>query len=515
MTIANENKMSNRRTLGVHEWVFEDADTGINLAKIIDGSTGAQTSGAAIVENSRRVASALISRKFKSETVIAVALPNLAVVAEIVLGVFSSGCTLAMLNPKLAPEVLAQKLAEVDAKILITTPGISPSQQVGTQYETILIDSSDDSTTYEEFTSVPSAIMLPAVSPTSMAVIFQSSGTTSPSKPIELTHNNVVAGLENVDERMKLNSSDSSLAVAPFFHVLGFYMMLLTPLRCGMPVITLAAIDMERAIDLIDEYEITYMAGGPPMMAPIAKSGASGRLKSLRKIHFGGGPLDSRTERAIRDAFPHATTGQGYALTEFLLISFVAPDDGHPIGTVGRIVDGIELKIIDPDDGHVCAAGEEGEIVVKGPQMMRGYRGLPEATAAVIDSDGWFHTGDLGNVDNEGFLFITGRLKEMIVSNGQRIAPKVFEELIREIEAVQEVVVAGTREYPQSSTPIAFIVVGDGGVTASQIKSALEGRPELPECEVVFVDSIPKSPAGKILRVELLKQFDNSLFEVK
>jgi acyl-CoA synthetase (AMP-forming)/AMP-acid ligase II len=146
--------------------------------------------------------------------------------------------------------------------------------------------------------------------------------------------------------------------------------------------------------------------------------------------------------------------------------------------------------------------------------MMRGYRGLPEATAAVIDFDGWLHTGDLGNVDNEGFLFITGRLKEMIMVQGQRFAPKTFEELIRKIDAVQEVVVAATREYPDSHTPIAF-VVGESSLTVSQIKSALEGQRELPECEVVFVDAIPKSPAGKILRVELLKQIDASLLEVK
>lgn len=514
MTTTNKNKLSDRRILTTHDWILQDADNGINLAKIIDGSTGAETSGAAIIENSLRVASALISRKLGTEAVVAVALPNLPVVAEIALGVFSSGCTLAMLNPMLAPEVLAQKLAEVDAKILITTSGIPSSILIGKQYETILIDSGHDSTSYEEFIAGPAATELPEINPNSVAAIFQSSGTTSPSKPIELTHENVVVGLETVDERMKLNSSDSSLAVAPFFHLVGFHMMLFTPLRRGMPVITLAVIDMERAIDLIDEYEISFFAGGPPMIAPLASSGASGRLTSLRKILFGGAPIDSRTETALRDAFPRAATGQAYGLTEFMPIAFTATDDGHPIGTVGRIVHGMEMKIIDPDDDHVCAAGEEGEIVVRGPQMMRGYRDRPEATAAVIGSDGWLHTGDLGKVDDEGFLFITGRLKEMIMTEGQRIAPKIFEELIREIDAVQEVVVAATREYPQSSTPIAFIV-GDGTLTASQIKSALESHPELPACEVVFVDAIPKSPAGKILRIQLLKQIDDSLLKVK
>lgn len=514
MTVTNKPVSSEYQVSSVHDWVFQAGADGVNLAKIIDGSTGAQTSGREIIENSRRIASALISRELGTEAVVAVALPNLPNVAEIALGVFSSGCTLAMLNPKLPPEVLAQKLDEVDAKILITTPGIPPSESAATKYETILIGSGHDSTSYEEFTSVPSAIMLPAVSPDSVAVIFQSSGTTSPSKPIELTHENVVVGLDSVDERIKLNSSDSSLAIAPFFHVLGFYLMLLTPLRRGMPIVTLAAIDMERAIDLIDEYKITFMAGGPPMMTPIASAGASGRLTSLRKIFFGGAPTDSRTERAIRDAFPQATTGQGYALTEFMVITFTAADDEHPIGTVGRIVDGVEMKIIDPDNGHVCAVGEEGEIVVKGPQMMRGYRNRPDATAAVIDSDGWLHTGDLGNVDEEGFLFITGRLKEMIMVQGQRFAPKTFEGLIREIDAVQEVVVAATREYPNSHTPVAF-VIGKGNVTSAQITSALERRPDLPACKVVFVDSIPKSPAGKILRLELLKQIDDSFLEVE
>ena len=139
MTTTNENKLPDRRTLTAHDWVLQDADNGINLAKIIDGSTGVETSGAAIIENSRNVASALISRELGPEAVVAVALPNLPVVAEIALGVFLSVCTLAMLNPKLPPEVLAQKLAEVDARILMTTPGIPPSQVDGTQYEPILI----------------------------------------------------------------------------------------------------------------------------------------------------------------------------------------------------------------------------------------------------------------------------------------------------------------------------------------------------------------------------------------
>jgi acyl-CoA synthetase (AMP-forming)/AMP-acid ligase II len=133
MTITNESRSSKNKVSSVHDWVYQAGSDGINLAKIIDGSTGAQTSGTAIIENSRQVASALISRELKPETVVAVALPNLPVVAEIALGVFSSGCTLAMLNPKLGPEVLAQKLAELDAKILITTPGIPPSQLVGAQ----------------------------------------------------------------------------------------------------------------------------------------------------------------------------------------------------------------------------------------------------------------------------------------------------------------------------------------------------------------------------------------------
>ncbi|MBT4126976.1 MAG: AMP-binding protein [Chloroflexi bacterium] len=507
MTVTNKSASIKHQVRSAHDWVFQDAGNGINVAKIIDGSTGAQTSGTEIIENSRRVASALLSRKVGSEAVVAVALPNLPVVAEIALGVFSSGCTLAMLNSNNPSEVLAQQLTEVDAKILITTSGIPSSILAGKQYETILVDSGHDSTSYADFTSGPAATELPEINPNSVAVILQSSGTTSPSKPIELTHKNVIAGLETVDDRIDLNSSDSSLAIAPFFHALGFYMMLFAPLRRGMPVVTMDVIDMEKAIDLIDEYEISYMAGGPPMMAPIARAGASGRLKSLKKILFAGAAIDHRTEAAIRETFPHATTGQGYALTEFVLISWVAPDDGHPLGSVGRIMRGVEMKIIDPDDGHMCAAGEEGEIVVKGPQMTRGYRNRPDATAALIDSDGWLLTGDLGKVDDEGFLFITGRLKEMILVEGQRIAPKTFEELIRKIDAVQEVVVSATREYPNSHTPIAF-VVGDGSVTTGQIRSALESRPDLPNCEVVFVDSIPKSPAGKILRVELLKTVD-------
>lgn len=324
-----------------------------------------------------------------------------------------------------------------------------------------------------------------------------------------MTHLNVVAGLDACDERVKLSSADSILAAAVFYHAIGFYITLVVAMRRGTNVVVVAAPSFDGMLDLIDEHKISMVFDNPPMIPAIAGAGANGRLQSLEKVYSGGDSLDLRTETALRDAFPEATAGQGYGLTEFMPLTIIGIDDGHPVGTVGRAVDGVTMKIVDIDDGHECELGERGEVVAKGSQSFRGYRGNPEATAALFDSEGWFRTADLGYVDEDGFLFLNGRLKEMITVGGKRFAPKEFQDLVLQLELVREVVAAGHGDDPSNQSAIVF-VVGDESLTAEDVKAVLGKQPELPDCEVVFVEAIPKSPAGKILRTELLRDLSRS-----
>ena len=222
------------------------------------------------------------------------------------------------------------------------------------------------------------------------------------------------------------------VAVAPFSHIMGFMVTGVLPLCAGATLITMPRFDAGRLLDLVEEHRVTVLAVPPPVMAALAAAPPERDLSSVELVVCGGAPLSAERHAAVAARLPHAAVGQGYGLTE-TAVGITGPDrdTGTVPGSVGRALPDTELRVVD------------GELWARGPQNTAGYLGRPDATAALIDHDGWLHTGDAGRIDADGNVWIVDRLKELIKVNGHQVAPAELEALLATHPLIADAAVVG------------------------------------------------------------------------
>jgi len=301
-----------------------------------------------------------------------------------------------------------------------------------------------------------------------------------------------------------MTERDRVLALAPFFHVLGGIVMLAVPLAVGATVVTVPRFDPALVLDVIGRHRITAAAVPPPVAGFLVNHPAvAGRdLSSLEWLAVGGAPLPVPVHRALVARLPGCAVAQGWGLTETTAGACV-PDRHRPgpPGTVGGLLPNTELMVVDPDTGHAVGAGEPGELLVRGPQVMAGYLNRPAATAEIIDPDGWLHTGDLGLVDADGNVVILDRLKELIKVDGYQVAPAELEALLVSHPSITDAAVVGRPDDRHGERPVAYVVAA-GPVDPPAIVDWLAGRtaPYKRLADVVPVDALPRTPSGKLLR---------------
>jgi acyl-CoA synthetase (AMP-forming)/AMP-acid ligase II len=351
----------------------------------------------------------------------------------------------------------------------------------------------------------------PAVDPdTAVALLPWSSGTTGLPKGVMLTHANLVTTVRQINRGLRLTAHDTVLAVAPFFHVMGFTATLALPLACGATVVTMPRFDLEGFLALVQGHRVTVLVVPPPIMAALARHPLVDRydLSSLQLIVSGGAPLGADLQRAVAARVPGAAVGQGWGLTE-TSIGVTTPDRdaGTVPGSVGRVLPNTELRVVDPATGHDLGAGERGELWARGPQVMAGYLGRPDATAELVDADGWLHTGDLGHVDDDGNVFVVDRLKELIKVSAYQVAPAELEALLAEHPAVADAAVIPRPDATYGEVPVALVVPG-AEVDPDQLMAwvAAQVAPHKRVRAVRLVDAIPRTPSGKLLRRVLIEQ---------
>jgi hypothetical protein len=261
------------------------------------------------------------------------------------------------------------------------------------------------------------------------------------------------------------------LAVAPFFHVMGFMATLALPLASGATVVTMPRFDLEGFLALIQRHRVTVLVVPPPIMAALARHPMIDGydLSSLELIVSGGAPLGADLQRAVAARIPSAAVRQGWGLTE-TSIGVTLPDRrfGTVPGSVGRVMPNTELRVVDPRTGGDLGAGEPGELWARGPQVMAGYLGRPDATVETVDADGWLHTGDLGYVDDDGNVFIVDRLKELIKVSAYQVAPAELEALLAGHPAVADAAVIPRPDATHGEIPVA-LVVPRGEVDADEL----------------------------------------------
>jgi acyl-CoA synthetase (AMP-forming)/AMP-acid ligase II len=337
-----------------------------------------------------------------------------------------------------------------------------------------------------------------------LAVLPYSSGTTGLPKGVMLTHRNLVANIRQTQAILGVTSDDVLIGVLPFFHIYGMTVIMNLGIRAGATTVTMARFDLDGFLDLIEAHHITHAFVVPPIALALGKHPAvDGRdLSSLRVVMSGAAPLGAELAERVADRIG-CVVMQGYGLTESSPVTHTNPTDPERVkpGTIGPPVPDTECRVIDPESGEDAAPGERGELWVRGPQVMRGYLNNREATEAAIDGDRWLRTGDVAEVDADGYFRIVDRLKELIKYKGFQVAPAELEALLITHPAIADVAVVGVPDEEAGEVPKAFVVCEEE-VTDRELLDFVAERvaPQKRIRLIERVEEIPKSPSGKILR---------------
>jgi fatty-acyl-CoA synthase len=345
-----------------------------------------------------------------------------------------------------------------------------------------------------------------------VALIMYTSGTTGRPKGAMLTHanlwwNNVIALL-----LADILESDVSLVVAPLFHIGGLNVTTLQAWMKGAENVLHRSFDATKFIQDIARYDVTIAFAVPAMLLFVSQHADfdDADLTTVRSFVCGGAPVP---ESLIKLYIGRGIQiNQGYGLTETApCVSFLTPEHAlAKLGSAGRAPMFIDLRLEDVDGGDVTEPGGRGEICVRGPNVMKGYWNRPEATAAAIDLEGWFHTGDVGYLDEEGFLFVADRIKDMVITGGENVYPAEVESVLYTHPDVADVTVIGLPDERWGEAVTAVVVVKPDAVVSLEELRTFAGerlaRYKLPS-RLELVDVLPRNPAGKVLKFALRDQF--------
>lgn len=417
------------------------------------------------------------------------------------LGVWTLGRVLVPLNFLLKPEELQYVVDHAELDTIVTaTPMLQYLDRPPRVPHMLKLDEMD-------FRSVPDLRWPASAAEDDLAVILYTSGTSGLPKGVMLTHGNIAANVRQCKQWMSFGPADTILGVLPQFHSYGLTVLTLLTLQAGCRVVYAPRFVPQRIIKLFREHRPTIFVGIPSMYTALlsVKDAQPEDFASLRCAVCGGEPLPRDTFDRFRERFG-VTINEGYGLTETAPVSnWCRPGEGR-FGTVGRALPGIDQRIVDIDTGRDLPPGREGEIRMRGPNIMPGYYRAPQETAAAFDERGYFRTGDIGMLDAEGFLSITGRLKEMIIVAGENVFPREVEEALNQHPDVNASGVIGVADPVRGEIITAFVEMVEGaefdeGALKHWCRDRIAGY-KVPR-HIHRIDALPRNPTGKILRREL------------
>ena len=426
------------------------------------------------------------------------------------------GAVACPLNSAYRERELVYQLNDAGAGILLTHaklwPLVAAARSQLTSVRMIVLigdemaDSAPDVVRYRDVVSGQSVDPPPGeVDPDRLVALPYSSGTTGLPKGVMLTHRNLVCNHEQYGRAMRLGPDDSYIVYMPLSHIYGVALMG-AAIRSGAKQILLERFELETVVRLIQEHGVTWFFAVPPILLALANAPNLERSQ-FRTVKYGfsaAAPLAPDLARRVESRLGFRII-QGYGLTEASPATHNNPlePDRINIESGGLLLDGTEHRIVDPETGgHELPPGEVGEILVRGPQVMQGYWNAPEETARAL-RDGWLHTGDLGRVDEEGYLYLVARKKEMIKYKSFSVAPAELEAVLLEHPDVVDCAVIGIPDPDSGEVPKAFVVPRAGQVVdfealARFVSERVAGYKQIRHFEPI--DSIPRSPSGKILR---------------
>jgi len=342
-----------------------------------------------------------------------------------------------------------------------------------------------------------------------VATILYTSGSTQRPKGVMLTHRNFMSNLEGCIQHVYFDDRDSIIGVLPMFHSFALTTALLLPVRIGARAVYIRRFSAPAVLEAIERHRVTAILAIASLYRVLIKAAKekSYDLSSLRLCVSGGELLPLELSREFERTFGIKLL-EGYGVTETAPVISVNTPDDFRLGTAGKPLPNVEVKIVD-DDGNELPPGERGEILIRGPNVMKGYLNRPDLTRQALTPDGWYRTGDMGIIDSDGFLSIVGRKSDFIISSGENISPAEIEEVILTHPKVSEVAVIGVPDRTRGEVPKAFVILNEGETcSADELRDFCRGklaRFKIPRY-FEFRDELPRGPTGKILKRALREE---------
>jgi acyl-CoA synthetase (AMP-forming)/AMP-acid ligase II len=483
------------------ELVFEHAADHGDKPALIDGPTGRVFTHAQVAGAVGAAAGALARRGVGQGDVVALYAPNSPEYAIAFHAVVALGAVCTTINPVYTVDELAFQLEHSGARALLAGAGaLDRAREAAGRAGVDEIGVIDELLDGDETAPLPDA----GAAPEDLVALPYSSGTTGLPKGVMLTHSNLVANILQSTVQQPVTAGDTLIGVLPLFHIYGLSVVMNAVLRNGATLVTMPRFELADYLALVQQHRATKAHLVPPIVLALARSPLveSYDLSSLELVNSGAAPLSAEVQQAAAERIGCPVV-QGYGMTESSPVTHVTPLDParHRLGSIGPPVPSTQCRIVAVDSGEELGPGEEGEVCVRGPQVMRGYLDDPEATAATVDANGWLHTGDVGRADEDGYVVLVDRVKELIKYKGYQVAPAELEAVLVEHPAVAEAAVVGRPDEEAGEVPKAFVSLA-GEATAEEIMAFVAERvaPYKKLRGLEFVDEIPKSPSGKILR---------------
>ena len=499
-------------TTSVTERVFEGLTPRLDDVVLIDGVDGRKFTAGDVIDHVKRLAGGLRAAGHVPQKPVALMAPNSPEYCIIFHAIAWAGGTITTLNPTYTAHEIRHQLRDSGAGLLITVPAtLAVAKEALKELPEVQIcvigsaddDDSGDCQSLAELYGTAQEQQYPVDLERHSVALPYSSGTTGLPKGVCLSHRSLSMNIDQTAKGAEFQAGETAAAFLPFFHIYGMTVLMNMHLACGGVLVTMPRFDLEVFLRICQDHRARRMWIVPPVALALAKHPLVDDydLSALEQVFSGAAPMGNALSDAVASRFDCAML-QGYGMTELAPVSHITPLSTPRSGASGLAVPNTRCRIVSPETGADLPPGEEGELWIKGPQVMIGYLNNEKATKDTLTADGWLKTGDMAIIDADGYMFVVDRLKELIKYKGFQVAPAELEATLVAHPQIQDAAVIGQHDEEAGEIPVAFVVCQDPAPSQEDIQAyvGLQLSHYKQLHRVTFVETIPKSPSGKILR---------------
>jgi 4-coumarate--CoA ligase len=501
------------RDQSITERVFENLVNRPDEIVLTDGLTGATMTAGDFMTQVKQLAGGLTARGMGAGKTVALMSPNIPHYCVVFHAVAWAGGTITTINPTYTASEVAHQLRDSAADILITVPMFLETAQTAAKdaagQTVVVMAEAEGAEPLSAYYGAPLEAQVPVDLDQHSVVLPYSSGTTGLPKGVCLSHRNLVVNVDQIIKAGEFRAGEVAAAFLPFFHIYGMTVLMNVHLAGGGALVTMPRFDLELFLKISQDHKARRMWIVPPVALALAKHPLVDKfdLSSIEQVFSGAAPLGAEVSDAVARRI-NCISVQGFGMTELSPVSHTTPPGKPKSGSSGTAMPNTTCRIVDPESGEDLPTGKEGELWIKGPQVMKGYLNNEKATKETLTPDGWLKTGDIAYIDDDGYMFIVDRLKELIKFKGFQVAPAELEATLVSMDGIIDAAVIGLPDDEAGELPVAFVVASDPAPTEADIKAHLAKTLSTYKQvhKVNFVDEIPKSASGKILRRVLKAQ---------